>query len=178
MKNTICLIGFLTLAACASGPNPDRPPDYRKIYGLTAENLPNMTWEEVRMFYVNAIELPMVRLLANPEEFDGKAVTTCGIYSNEFEGTAIYLNRESYEYGFSANAIFAFTTHTGDALLEQMEGHYVCMTGVYEAESASRLFRASGHLRDIAPLRMSNMRLPSRRAASDPYPEAENQNRP
>lgn len=175
----IVILGLVVLlTACVSGPHPDRPPDYRKIYGLTVENLPNMTLEEVRMFYVNAIELPMARLLANPEEFDGKEVTTCGVYEHEFEATAIYLNRESYEYGLAENAIYAFTTHSDEALLEQMDGHYVCMTGVYEAESASRLFRASGHLRDIAPLRMSNMLLPNRRAASDPYPEAENQNRP
>lgn len=165
------LIGLVvSLTACASGPDPNRPPDYRKMYDLTIEDLPNMTMEEAQMFYVNAIELPMVRLLANPEEFDGKAVTTCGVYEHEYEATAIYLNRESYEYGLAENAIFVFTTHSDEALLEKMAGHYVCMTGVFEAESASRLFRASGHLRDIPPLRMSSMLLPNRRAASDPYP--------
>jgi hypothetical protein len=139
------------------------------IYDLSAEDLPSMTWEEIRMYYVNAVDLPMVRLLSNPGKYDGKEVTTCGVYRHEFEATAIYLNRESYEYGLSENAVFAFTDHTDEKLLEKMDGNYVCMTGVFDAQPASRSFRNSGHLRDVAPMRMANVRFPLRRAAEEFY---------
>lgn len=161
----------LLMTACAHMPNPNDPPNYRKIYGLTLDKLPNMTWEEVKLFYANAIDLPMVRLLANPEEYDGKAVSTCGVYSNEFEGTALYLNRESYEYGFNKNLILILTNYTEEALLDEMEGHYVCLIGVYEAKVDGRY---SGHLYDVAPMTRANIKLPNRRASSDPYPESEN----
>jgi hypothetical protein len=169
MKVKLLIVGAVcsTLLACAQGPDPRRPPDYRKIYGLSLKDLPTATPEQVGIIYHDAIEVPMVRVLANPEQFDGKAVRVYGVLSNEPEGTAIYLDRESYEYGISANAIAIASIYTDNELLNKMEGHYVWLVGIYEAESGNRLFKVSGHLREVAPMSPPNIKLRDRRAADE-----------
>ncbi len=47
----------------------------------------------------------IIRLIASPEEYDGKSVNVVGFLKVEFEGNAIYLHREDYLKALTENAI-------------------------------------------------------------------------
>ena len=47
----------------------------------------------------------IIRLIASPEQYDGKRVNIVGFLRLEFEGDAIYLHREDYLKGMMANAV-------------------------------------------------------------------------
>ncbi len=50
--------------------------------------------------------LSLVELICDPEKYHGKKIAVEGVFIYEFEGTALYLNRESANYGIGANAIW------------------------------------------------------------------------
>jgi hypothetical protein len=51
-------------------------------------------------------DVSMVRLLAEPDKFDGKRVRTAGYIHFEFEGNAIYLHEEDLTHGLLKNALW------------------------------------------------------------------------
>jgi hypothetical protein len=55
---------------------------------------------------LTVIDVSIVELLANPLRYDGKQVQVIGFLRREFEGDAIYLHHEDFEYAISKNAIW------------------------------------------------------------------------
>src|SRR5260370_39178916 len=51
------------------------------------------------------INVGMVRLLANPQEYDSKFIRTIGFVCLEYEGDALYLHEEDYRYQNYKNAL-------------------------------------------------------------------------
>ena len=56
--------------------------------------------------YNSVQDVSIVQVISNPPEFDGKRVRFIGFARIEFEGDAIYLHREDYEYGIARDAIW------------------------------------------------------------------------
>jgi hypothetical protein len=81
----------------------------------------------------SADHVSIVQLIANPERYDGKRVQFIGFLRIEFEGTAVYLHREDYEWGIGKNALW-INIPTG------MSQH---TTGIWDY-SAARLRMSSG----------------------------------
>lgn len=48
----------------------------------------------------------IIRLIAVPNEFDGKWVSVQGLLKNEYEGSRLYLSKEHAELGILANAVY------------------------------------------------------------------------
>lgn len=48
----------------------------------------------------------LVKLIANPEVYNGKTVQIIGYLNLEFEGNAVYLHREDYENGLTGNGFW------------------------------------------------------------------------
>jgi hypothetical protein len=46
----------------------------------------------------NAEKISLVQLIANPKKYDGKVIEVIGFLSLEFEGRALYLHKDDYEY--------------------------------------------------------------------------------
>lgn len=166
-----CLAFFI--ASCANVTSPHNPPDYKKSYDLGIEDLPGATPEDVRIIYGDAERIPMVRLLSNPGAYDGKSVRIFGVLRHDFEATAIYLDKESYDYGIVTNAIFITTNYTDDSLLQKMKGEYIEITGIYENEPASMRLNYNGHIHDVAPMTPANIKHPDRCSSEPPYTEPE-----
>jgi hypothetical protein len=51
------------------------------------------------------MDVGMVRLLANPQDYDGKFIRTIGFACLEYEGNALYLHEEDYRYQNYKNAL-------------------------------------------------------------------------
>ena len=46
----------------------------------------------------NAEKISLIELIANPTKYDGKVIEVMGFLSLEFEGQALYLQKDDYEY--------------------------------------------------------------------------------
>jgi len=55
---------------------------------------------------MEAEEVSLVQLIANPQAYDNKIVRVLGFLHLEFEGNAIYLHREDFEHDIDKDAIW------------------------------------------------------------------------
>ena len=82
-----------------------------------------------------AVRVPLVALLANPERFDGKFVTVEGFLNLEYEGDAIYQSRSDFDEMLTGNALWIDgPKHEEPRARHAVSGHYVSLTGMFDAE--------------------------------------------
>jgi hypothetical protein len=87
----------------------------------------------------------MVRLLANPGEFDGKRVLVRGFLNLEFEGDALYLHKEDFDNCLSENAIWVDVSPVVEEKRTELNGRYVLLEGEFCSQRQGHfgLFAAS-----------------------------------
>ncbi len=100
---------------------------------------------------IRAIDVSMVRLLANPEEYDGKLVRVIGVGNLEFEGNFIALSKEDYthctdntiwlEWGERAILYDEATAYNGE---------YVIVEGIYDKDDLGHFSLYCGAIKDIS----------------------------
>ena len=79
------------------------------------------------------IEVSIIRLIANPEAYDGKAVRVIGVVSIEFEGTAVYLTPDDYRKMICKNAIWLELDKADQRTYRKVDGKYAIIEGVFKA---------------------------------------------
>lgn len=104
------------------------------------------------------IDVSMARLLASPWSLNGKAITTTGVLAVEPEGTALYLNGESYHLKITDNAVGLRPLGTSGTNWEDLNGMYVIVTGRYKHGPFSRW--PNGLIVDIEPINPPTIVLP------------------
>ena len=52
------------------------------------------------------IQVSLIRLIANPQRYDGKLVQVIGFVSLEFEGHGVFLHREDYLHNINKNGLW------------------------------------------------------------------------
>lgn len=55
---------------------------------------------------VDAEDVSLIQLLANPQAYDGKIVRIIGFIHLEFEGNVIYLHEDDFRYGLTKNGLW------------------------------------------------------------------------
>ena len=73
--------------------------------------------------------VPLLRLLANPEQYDGKDIQLIGFLHLEFEGNALYLHKEDFDHGLG-NDIWIDVTQEMRASVKEINDKYVIIRGV------------------------------------------------
>ncbi len=103
------------------------------------------------------IPTPLVRVIVAPEAVEGSTVSLVGYLIVEEEGTALYLDRESYCLGIMENALFL---GSGEFVpgLARYDRHYVRVTGTVDAGYRGHLSAFAASLRLAGPLRMLGSR--------------------
>ncbi len=104
----------------------------------------------------NTIDVSLIRLIATPEKFDGKKVRVKGFLNLEFEGTAIFLNKEDSENYIPKNAIwidvskkFIYAVHS--SILNQ---RYVVLEGVFDVNNLGHESTYSGGIKNISKIKL------------------------
>ena len=110
----------------------------------TAESTVEKKQQVTRYPNVESV-VSIVELLADPDKYDGKRVLIEGFFRNAFEDTAIYLNRESAEYGIAANAIWVDTDESVARTSKHTKSHYERLNGKYVAIEARYNKSELGH---------------------------------
>ena len=80
-------------------------------------------------------EVSIIQLISNPEKYEGKTVQIEGFISLEYEGMAIYLTKDDYEYFNRKNGICLLLSKE-DAISLKKECHkkFVTVTGKFQTK--------------------------------------------
>ena len=91
----------------------------------------------------------LLRLIANPDKYDGQMVRTYGYLRIEFEGNSIYLHKEDYEHSLLKNGLWV--SFNPDKVSNQAEfsNKYVLIEGRFDAHSQGHMGLWSGTIKDI-----------------------------
>jgi hypothetical protein len=116
-----------------------------------------LTLEAVRSFEQkvdsHAQDVSIVELLANPLRYDGKQVQVIGFLRLEFEGDAIYLHREDFEYAIYKNAIWVDRPRDfSEKQTAEVDKKYVICEGTFSAREHGHMGMFSGSLTHITRL--------------------------
>jgi len=109
--------------------------------GLCSMALLLLPVESARSFQASPtkpLNVGMVALLADPQKYEGKVVQTIGFLCVEYEGDALYLHKEDYEYIDDKNA---FSLRLSDAQRKQFKAmslKYVIIEGTVYANGPER----------------------------------------
>ncbi len=136
------LVGVIVLA-CASGNLAQAPagspsPASSQTPATIASSQPEL--------------ISMVQLLADPQKFHGRRVQVIGFAHFEFEGNAIYLSKEDYDYGITKNGLWLSTSKdNGDP--RELNNSYLVVEGTINAEMKGHMGLWSGAIENITTLR-------------------------
>jgi hypothetical protein len=116
------LLLLLTLAACS------RSSRYlqSRCAAINSLGMHNCT------LYVPALQ----ELINRPETFDGLPVQLLGYATIEPEGTALFVSRESYEHGFTRDAVWLVVPDSLRAGITATVPGYVIVEGTFQADSS------------------------------------------
>jgi hypothetical protein len=96
-----------------------------------------------------ALGVSLIRIIADPAQYDGKRVRIKGFLRLEFEGNAIYLHREDYENGLTSNAVSIVAPRSFKDL-EKYDRKYVLLEGTFErCDETQYLCLFNGYIRGI-----------------------------
>ncbi len=100
-------------------------------------------------------DVSLIQLIANPEAWDGKKVRLTGFLRLEFEGDAVYLHREDYEYSIMRNALWINLPR--DMVPNQrgaVNMHYVLCEAVFDAGRHGHMGLFSGALSQVSRIQL------------------------
>lgn len=96
-----------------------------------------------------AAPISLIRVLANPQEFDGKRIAVVGFLGLHKDGNILYLHREDEEMGLYKNGLaveFDYPLTSED--IARMNMHYVYLGGVYDTHYQGPGLGSSGTIKN------------------------------
>jgi hypothetical protein len=95
------------------------------------------------------IDVSLIQLIANPSPWHDRFVRVIGFLEVEFEGTALYVNKEDWKAGNSKNGIWVDFSLSDLGKYKRLGQHFVIMEGVFDATSYGHMGLFSGSLMKI-----------------------------
>jgi len=139
----LCILGY----SC----NHPQKPRKKKEHTLP-DTLAN--GQITRLYESNTVSI--VRLIANPEQYDGKKIQVIGYCHLEFEGDALYLNKDDFDYDIKKNAIWLTidVKHPEESNLIMLNNHYVLIEGTFDSHNHGHMDACYGSIKDITHLEL------------------------
>ena len=95
--------------------------------------------------YVPALQ----ELISRPETFDGLPVQLLGYATLEPDGTALFVSRESYEHGFTRDAVWLVVPDALRPGITATVPGYVIVEGTFQADSSGHEGLFSGGIDQV-----------------------------
>jgi hypothetical protein len=95
------------------------------------------------------LDVSLVRLIANPEDYDGKIVRVIGFVRLEFEGDAIYLHQDDCRHGIPKNGLWIDVTDEVRKKRKDYDQKYVLLEGTFSAKDRGHFGLWSGSIQKI-----------------------------
>jgi hypothetical protein len=96
-------------------------------------------------------QLELINLIATPEKYDGKLIRVVGYLNLEFEGNALYLNKEDYKESLFRNAVWVNLTRK--ETIEKTKTYskqYVVIEGTFVMSDTGHMGLFSGGITQIS----------------------------
>jgi hypothetical protein len=98
-------------------------------------------------------DVSILQLITNPQTYDGKRVRFIGFLRIEFEGNAIYLHREDFQYAISENAVWIDVPRDMTKQEQQLVNmQYVICAGRFRGSRHGHMGMFSGEVTDVTRL--------------------------
>jgi hypothetical protein len=98
------------------------------------------------------VDVPLIRLIVVPNQYNGVIVRTIGYVRFEFEGDVMYPHKEDYEHGLVGNGIWIDSSDLDQKQLNECSGHcmkYCLIVATFDANKQGHLGMWSGSFRNI-----------------------------
>jgi hypothetical protein len=95
------------------------------------------------------VDVTLVQLIANPQNFDGKLIRVIGFLRLEFEGNVLYLHREDYENAIVGDGIWVEVTPEMKKQSKALNMHYVLLQGIFSSDERGHMGMWSGTIKKI-----------------------------
>ena len=77
--------------------------------------------------------ISMIRLIANPEKYDGKLIQVQGFFNLSSEGTALYCHQEDFQHNLTENAVLVDLSRNNLGKdVSKYKKRYVILVGKFE----------------------------------------------
>ena len=96
----------------------------------------------------------LLRVLANPQAFQGKKVQLIGFVHLEFEGNAIYLHREDFQYSLYQNSIWLSIPSDSRKQFLNVNNTYAFVEGTFNTEYRGHMNLFSGSIENITTFKV------------------------
>ena len=117
---------------------------------------------------VDAEDVSLIQLIANPQAYDGKIVRIVGFIHLEFEGNVIYLHEDDFRYGLTKNGLWIdLPRDISQKQREAVNDRYVICTARFVAKMHGHMGMNSGEVASVTRLQV----WPAYRGAPPPPPK-------
>jgi hypothetical protein len=103
----------------------------------------------IRLVCIVPLHVSLIRILANPEVFDGRYVAVTGVLLGEVEGDALYVDEASLKRRVTMSAIALDLRPDQWLGMQRQAGQSVTLTGRFRVRSPGRMSTYAGRLDDI-----------------------------
>lgn len=94
--------------------------------------------------------VPLVRLLATPERYEGRKVRVEGFLSLEFEDTGLFPDQETWSAGLRSSSLMVdVPAWASPAIMKSVTRHYACVSGTFVAGNGPGYGYEGGSLIDV-----------------------------
>jgi hypothetical protein len=91
----------------------------------------------------------IIRLLADPLQFDGKSVAVVGFLAVNSAQNMVYLHREDYDSNLTVNGLnVEFDRNITHEDIKRLNFHYVYLSGIFDAGDLGHPLTASGTIKE------------------------------
>ncbi len=108
-------------------------------------------------------DVSLIRLIANPNDFDGKPVRLIAFLRLEFEGDALFVSRADYENRISKNGIWIDIPDPVEKEASEYSDRYVLVEGMFSAKDKGHMGLFSGALQKVSRVEVWNVRGKTKR---------------
>jgi hypothetical protein len=95
----------------------------------------------------------LIRLIAAPQQYDGKRVVVIGVPRIDFESYGLYLHKEDFDQGLTKNALWIVVPNGKDDEWKALEGQYVLVDGTFSVQNTGHMGMYSGAIGKITRFR-------------------------
>jgi hypothetical protein len=95
------------------------------------------------------LAVSIIRLIATPTAYNGKYVRVIGFVRIEFEGTAVYLHQDDYNFSISKNALWLAIDRSDRQRYMEGDQKYVLIEGTFDAKDLGHRGLFSGAIKNI-----------------------------
>lgn len=97
-------------------------------------------------FAQEPLDVSMVKLVATPDQFDGKLIRVSGFLNIEFENMELYMHKEDWAHGLTKNGVWLDLDSESRRKYSSLNQHYVFVEGIVDSKHFGHMGATSATL--------------------------------